>query len=626
MLFVGVTWASVWLAVLLSCSGCRVWFLRTTLPRRCQTWLARLGIRRFGTVDISQLDFLERGPEAPARRNVELTDSWRVSALDDALLSYFPGGPNGPGCLRVALLRKLANTASDAFAVDVWTRSVTGAPTLVITRSWWESKAIRHSIPESVMVTAFPRGPSGLISRVWRQTAPRLRVAITRIPVSRRSHMTPVAPDDTASSVQDRNPTSPIVAMVLNFGLGYGSLYEYDALYSDDVSSPFHPMNMAFLSRVPMTDPVGRPCYSYPGGRKPVKTFAIAMKMMRVASHRAHRATPLRIRWHQCTLIARACVAAADIGRDLPGLQIALVAYDLQLPMDLALALGNQGVTTVALNERPAMAHRSISPFAVDVLLTASHSFSAAIRDSPVISTTQRVSVGLWRTDLVFDARESQSPEFARNAGFPWSKLALVLPFELKEQEDPSTYPLATGIGAFTSFVESILLLAKDHPSVLFVIRGKSAAWMDDPHCRTQRILINQASNVVVDLDYDTLNRTYHIAAFADVIIAKPTSLVDEMLSLGTPCVIHDFSQNTTNYARSTYRYLPHMLWAGSNSELNARVDYCLLDDGDAFRRAWEPQRVELYGSFSDGHVRARARIFVESLIVHQYPPTYGSR
>ena len=127
--------------------------------------------------------------------------------------------------------------------------------------------------------------------------------------------------------------------------------------------------------------------------------------------------------------------------------------------------------------------------------------------------------------------------------------------------------------------------------------------------------MVDRLPNIVVSRDYETFNESYRLCAWADLVIAKHTSVVDEVLSVGVPCVAHDYTPNSKDLSRLLVPYLPRDIWAEDFNELRGRIALALTNEGRDFYRLWEPHRMALYGDFSDGHVRSRARAIFELML-----------
>jgi hypothetical protein len=173
---------------------------------------------------------------------------------------------------------------------------------------------------------------------------------------------------------------------------------------------------------------------------------------------------------------------------------------------------------------------------------------------------------------------------------------------------------LAVGVQPITHFLEDLEDLAERRPDVFIVIRGKNDNWVTDERFSGIAARIDALSNITVSRNYGALNESYRLCAAADLVIAKQTSLVDEVLAFGIPCVLHDYTRNSRDLARPSVAYLPRRLWAENSGEFNDAVDFSLEDDGEAYREWWEPHRIRIYGKLNDGSVRARARAYLSTL------------
>lgn len=610
---------SVSLARLLASLGWRVAYLRC--PPALVGRLSRFG-ERIDLTKLDSLDLSERGPEASARQCLAIVDQWHCDESSRYLSDRFCRGLNGSGVLRTGMARRLTSASADAFTIDTWVRSQPHAAGVVLAQSWWDAALFKSYLPQGFTCTSSPDALSQAISR--------LRSAFTALLKRhlRGSHgggstgarSDQGASHETAMPVSNMAAASPTVAMFLPQGLEYGAapaigstpargaMYSFDFWLAKDPESPLHPVQMAFLSSAPCEDPVGRPCAAYPAAPVGIRAALSQLRLMVGIPWRFWKRTPWRALRQQCSMVARAQAMAENLSRQYPDLKVAVIAYELQFPSDLMLALDVLGVRTMAVSERPAMAFRSVVPFAVETLLTPGPAFSKAVSESKAVATLRTVDVGLWRTDLAIEARAARPPELVRTGRREFRKVVLVLPFDLRPLEDPSEYPLATGLRALSAFLNDVLCMAERQPDVFFVVRGKNGNWLDIPALSDVNEKIEESRNVVADRDYASAGRSYALAAFADAVVARPTSLVDELLALEVPTVIHDFAPGAKNLARASYPYLPDVLWADSLDVLQERLAFCLADDGEPFRRIWRESGDRLFGSLSDGHVRDRVR------------------
>lgn len=192
--------------------------------------------------------------------------------------------------------------------------------------------------------------------------------------------------------------------------------------------------------------------------------------------------------------------------------------------------------------------------------------------------------------------------------------MILALPYHVKTGPERAGDPICTSVPSVKAFLRDIAHLARLHLECDFVIRSKTSAWTTESGLEDIRQELRALSNVILDADYTALNRSYELAARSTLIIAKPTSLVDEALACGIPCLLHDYTHNQAVYGEPLLTYLPHELWVSSQDELISRTDW-ILSEPSSFHRFWEPHRLRIYGGLADGGVRQRLHLELEKLI-----------
>jgi hypothetical protein len=194
-------------------------------------------------------------------------------------------------------------------------------------------------------------------------------------------------------------------------------------------------------------------------------------------------------------------------------------------------------------------------------------------------------------------------------------KVVVCLPFPVEMVAGASSHSIATSWSTADRFLKDIGSLAKNNADILFIIRGKNSDWVGLPALSVIVEELRSHHNVVLDIDYSELNRTYLLCTHADAAIAQPTSLADELLSKDIPCILFDYSHNSSGMYRPLFAHLPDPLWAYDFSRLANRLSLVLAADSHFFQKWWEPYRDLLYGSWNDGSVRVRARATIKHML-----------
>ena len=224
------------------------------------------------------------------------------------------------------------------------------------------------------------------------------------------------------------------------------------------------------------------------------------------------------------------------------------------------------------------------------------------------------IPTGMWRTDFLHEYKTSNFPSDVDEHLRTGQKLVVALPPHAGPRVGWDGNPLATGAAAINHFLQGLADLAEDVTELKIIIRGKNDNWVEDVRFAATAARIGRLPNITVSRDYGRRNESYRLCAKASLIIAKYTSLVDEALAVGIPCVVHDFTANSRDFIRPAVPYLPRRIWAEDEQELREGVEFALRTDGAAFKGWWEPHRTRLYGHLNDGHVRERSRATMASL------------
>jgi hypothetical protein len=410
------------------------------------------------------------------------------------------------------------------------------------------------------------------------------------------------------------------VLLVLNMSTNFGGLYSYAYLFSEEATSPLHRENVIVVARNGGPDSGEGVFLAHPTGGSRLRQIYVRARLFLTGM----RVGGLRVQWgvvdHLAGVCARVDGQRLEIACRYPSLRLAILAYDIQVPSELVLAVESLGIPTAALNERPQSLFWGLQPFSVSTLLTASPCFSDAALASRSVSINSAVAMGMWRTDFLHEYRAEPPHELRERARQGGQKFVVALPYHCAPPGEWSGNPLAVGVQPITHFLEDLADLAAVRPYVFIVIRGKNDNWATDERFAEIAARIAALPNIAVSRDYGAFNESYRICAAADLVIAKHTSLVDEALAVGIPCVLHDYTRNSQDLARPSVVYLPRRLWAENSGELNDAVDFALEDDGEAYREWWEPHRIRIYGKLNDGSVRARARAHLSTLVQQGRP------
>ncbi|MDP1878023.1 MAG: hypothetical protein Q8M17_10770 [Actinomycetota bacterium] len=567
---------------------------------------SRLGQRLLASLKVSPVDLaaassLPVGPtstDAAMRRAVDKVADATLGDLLDHYARLWPAAPGAAAALRCALLRDIADGALDAYYADLWARTNGLDDVVFVAANRWDDLLLSDPSNGRRVAGRIPRGArgaAGLIRRVARRGAP----------------VAPPGPAPVAGPLGASEPADPMratVMLVLNQGLTYGQLYAYDLLQGDDGLADLAPDNVLMMARTGGPGNAEGIRHAYPDAGGAPSRVRVAVTLYAGSWRRFRWRYPARFQWFFAAFAAQTLAQQARLADSFASLRLAVLAYEVQVPISLTLALEANGVRTAAINERITSILTESQPFAVGTLLTASDETAQAALASRTVAVGSAAPVGMWRSDLLVEYRRAPAhPEWqlARDRG---QRCIVVLPYHAHPGAGWGGNPLATSVESVGHFLRHVAELAERRPDARIVVRGKSDAWVEDPRLADSVALLRTAANVSLSRDYRTLNESYRLCAQADLVLAKYTSLVDEALTVGIPSVVHDFTANASGIARPLARHLDPGVWAEDSDELWRRVEFALADGGEQFRTWWEPRRRRAFGDYSDGSVRSRAR------------------
>ena len=582
----------------------------------CRRVLARLGVTPVNLGDVTWVSLPDESDEWAGRFALDLFDSWNLGTTIEGFSRAFPMARNAAETIRVGILRAMHAREPDLTVANLWLRSNGYQRAIVYGSSSWDRYILLNcDIPLKVRLA--PHRIFVAWSRIV-QSAIFVGSRIRRIGMSSNPYTpAPLSAQFTEGSV-DQVPAS--VLFVANMGFTYGGLYSYDHFLSDDPASPLHPMNVIYISRegAPNWDGVQSYAISHMMGKDWVRiretTRFLKRPVSRLLGSQGSR-PPFSLLWFSAKFCARAQALSQTLRTEFPHAEVAILTYEIQIPSEFILALDSAGITSVAAHERPNTGITPQFPLAVHSLMTASPFFSQAISHSCVAAVVVAKPCGMWRTDLLSEARALAAGEGGNSCKRQRQKLLVALPFHVTETDFSGDFASETSVQGVRHFLKTMIDLAATTDEIFIEIRGKNDDWTRDSRFLDMTETINASANLAVNHDYDRPNVSYDLCARADLVIAKYTSLVDECLALSIPCIVHDFTHNSSGRHRRLIRYLPPEIFAKDDQELLQRISFARQGDGKDFREWWEPHRLDIYGELNDGNVRHRISSHIAALL-----------
>jgi hypothetical protein len=430
-----------------------------------------------------------------------------------------------------------------------------------------------------------------------------------------------------------RNPAD-FAAKVLFFPhqtVRYGGLFFKDQFYNPDPDSPFHPsqilhVELGALRQNQVSDElvdyhlahdIHYTILPMPSGRRRLLSGLRALAEVTRHSGASLLAGQLgltafliqcRARWqfrqYSATLSA------------FPAARVALIGYEILTPKLLYLALDAHGIRTVASQERfHAPVFYDNWNFILDTYLTGSRTISDIVSRSRFKQAGHCVPVGQVRTDLLVDCRRRYSRSEVAPEARSFDKLAVV--FDPPGFIDPDVARMMYVANRHSNhvFFREIIALAVRFPDTLFILRSKDIKWTTIDAYGGIVKEIGATPNLRISRDYRTPAMQYRLAAVADLVIAKYTSIGDECLGMGIPVIFHDYTPILPSSAHHTYDYGGIPVFVHDFETLVRRAE-TVLERGHYLEPDKVTRLAELVNDgIADGRVRERIRRHLDGML-----------
>jgi len=234
---------------------------------------------------------------------------------------------------------------------------------------------------------------------------------------------------------------------------------------------------------------------------------------------------------------------------------------------------------------------------------------------SPLYSINHFLPVGQYRSDNLLIAKKSQPPQVLEAPIAKGRKIITALGFHTHmEWQKSQTDPLLNW-KAHKNFLDNMIRLSSEIPDVFIVLRYKNVDWISLPAFAEAVQKINSCDSITISTDYNKALVSYDLCAHSDLVIAKPTSIVDECLSVGIPVLIYEYSHNTQRIIADIIDYSPSKIMCFNYQELLERAKIILSGNPNAMTHEYDYLKTVVYGGLGDGGVKDRIHAHIEKIL-----------
>ena len=382
--------------------------------------------------------------------------------------------------------------------------------------------------------------------------------------------------DKTTSVINNVIDTSPFEVLFFpHKSIFYGDLFIKDHFYSKDKGSIFHPSNILHVEfgnidldeeklKYYRDNEITTVLFPKPNISQYYKNFRYVINSIGfVNSLSLLRKNALLF----IILLLNSVIFLTKrkaVNSSFPNAKIVLVGYEILFPQIVSLVFESLSVKTVAIQERfVASAIFENFPFIIDTYFASSDFVCKKIEQSANKFVNQCIPIGQIRTDLI---------EKFKNSELVPDNLIVVFDYHSDKNRYEVT-KVAINWSANKAFYEDICKLAKKFSDIDIVIRGKNTDWTKISFFKDTLDKIKSIPNLSISTDYSSPNISYRLASKAKLIIAKHTSIGDELIASGKPVIFHDFSPNISKGFCEEYNYNKADIFVHSYEALEAKVE-----------------------------------------------------
>ena len=379
------------------------------------------------------------------------------------------------------------------------------------------------------------------------------------------------------------NNVNTLLYKVLYFphqSIFYGDLYVKDNFYSKDINSVYYPSNILHIEFENITISEGQSKYYRDNNITTVilprprikKLYSFLIYILREIGLKKI----LRFLWSDFIIFtifllnSVRFLSTRELIKENYNAKLVLVGYDILFPAILSLAFESLKIRTVAIQERFLPTFFPNYPLLVDTYLCNSELVCKIIKKSNNKFTKNCIPCGQIRSDIIINYQKNITNKKERFT---------IVAFDFLSHCDFNVNRLDVLVNWRTnaSFYKDLCNLAERFPEVDIIVRGKNVDWTKIPFFKDVLNKVNTISNIWIDDDYSKLNMQYKLASISDLVIAKPSSIGDEIIAAGKRVVFYDYIPNSSRYFASQYfNYNNYNIFAYSYIQLEKMVETVL--------------------------------------------------
>ena len=383
--------------------------------------------------------------------------------------------------------------------------------------------------------------------------------------------------DNTTSVINNVIDTSPFEVLFFpHQSIFYGNLCIKDYFYNKDKGSIFHPSNILHVefgnidldeekSKYYHDNEITTVLFPKPNISQYYKNFRYVINSIGFVNSLSLLRKNVLLFFVLLLNSVIFLTKRKAVNSSFPNAKIVLVGYEILFSQIVSLVFESLSVKTVATQERfTASAIYENWPFIIDTYFASSDFACKKIEQSANKFVNQCIPIGQVRTDLIEKFKKSE---------LVLDNLIVVFDYHSEKNRYENMKNPVNNWSANKAFYEDMCKLAKKFSDIDIVIRGKNTDWTKISFFKDTLDKIKSIPNLSISTDYSSPNIQYRLASKAKLIIAKHTSIGDELIASGKPVIFHDFSPNISKGFYEEFNYNKADIFVHSYEALEAKVE-----------------------------------------------------
>lgn len=249
-----------------------------------------------------------------------------------------------------------------------------------------------------------------------------------------------------------------------------------------------------------------------------------------------------------------------------PTLKVAFIDYDFLCPKFLIFCLMSNNIKTLSYQERPITVFYNNISFFYDYYFTTSNFFSEKISKKTNFIVDKKIDCGFY--DL--EKYNSSNYDLQKTNRQTKTKI-LFLNFQSSDNQFSKLNDLAVSDRSHKKFLYDFIKIAKTFPSAEFSISSKGMSYFKNEEFKFFFNKIYKIKNIkIVPLSDDV--KTLDLIEKNDLVIGKPSSIMEKCLYLGRPILIHEYTNNITHQMSQVMDIYDDFFYCNSPNDLINKI------------------------------------------------------